>query len=63
MATEFLMVTMPVSQDLRCAAISLLFHSVSGRLEQLLATVLLLSPPLTLSEDNININNSINICE
>ena len=50
--------TRPVSQDLRWAAISLVFHSVSGRPEQLVATVLLLSRPLTLSEDNININQN-----
>ena len=60
MKTEFLIVTMPMSQDLRCAAISLLFHSVSGKLEQLVATVLLLSSPLTLREDINIINNSNN---
>ena len=60
MKTEFLIVTRPVSQDLRCAAISLLFHSVSGRLEQLVATVLLLTRPLIPREDIHNNNNNNN---
>ena len=55
------MVTRPVSQDLRWAAISLLFHSLSGRLEQLVATMLGPSCPLTVRDDINIINININI--
>ena len=55
-----LMVTWPLSQDLRWAATSLLFHSLSARPEQLVASVLWLSLPLTARDEINNINNMNN---
>ena len=59
--------TRPVSQDLRWAATSLLFHSeLSGSLEEQLVTTLLglsLSPRLREDINNVNIiinNNNMN---